>query len=199
MQRALRTWGTPITLILLLALLGYGAWWGWNSLTRPPAPVTPDPCVSQSMETLKSTQVTVRVYNGGGKTGLAGSTAAVLRTKGFKVPVVDNTEEVITNTVVVGKSVDDPQVQLVAGFFPAHALRADDRVDSTVDVLVGSEFGGIEETAATEITVPGGQVCLPASMSPTPTPGETPAEGEAPAGEAPAGEQPADPAPAQPS
>ena len=97
MQRALRTWGTPITLILLLALLGYGAWWGWNSLTRPPAPVTPDPCVSQSMETLKSTQVTVRVYNGGGKTGLAGSTAAVLRTKGFKVPVVDNTEEVITN------------------------------------------------------------------------------------------------------
>lgn len=193
MQRALRTWGTPITLILLLALLGYGAWWGWTSLTRPPAPVVPDPCVSQSMETLKSTQVSVRVFNGGGKTGLAGSTAAVLRTKGFKVPVVDNTTEVITTTVVVGSKADDPQVQLVQGFFPASAVRGDGRVDSTIDVLVGSEFGGIEENAATEIAVPGGQVCLPATPTPTPAEGESaPAEGEAPA-------EGGEPTPAQPS
>lgn len=170
MQRALRMWGTPITLIALIALLAYGAWWGWNALTRPITEPKPDPCVTTSASVLNATQVTIRIYNGGGRQGLAGSTAAQLRTKGFRVPTVGNTEEKVGATVIVGMAEGNPEVALVAGFFPGATIRADQRVDSTVDVLVGSEFGGFNTDAPVEVAVPGGVACLPSSAEPTSAP-----------------------------
>lgn len=168
MQRIVRMWVTPITLLLLLGVLGYGAWWGWRNLTRPAAPVQRDPCVTQSVgPDLTPDKVTVRVYNGGGKTGLAKSVRAQLQASGFKVPYHGNASDKITGTVIVGASADYPEVKLVAGFFPESTIRADQRADRSVDVLVGSAFVGFNDKAPTSIPVPGGTVCLPGSQTPS--------------------------------
>ena len=59
---AARLYGRTCPLVLL-ALLGYGLWWGWEQLTRPFSDSTP--CVTQSASVLITTQVTVQVFNGG--------------------------------------------------------------------------------------------------------------------------------------
>ena len=48
-------------------------------------------------------------------------------------------------------------------------IKADGRPDHTVDVLIGTEYAGMNPKAATSIAVPGGAVCLPASSTPTPS------------------------------
>ena len=166
-----RRWTTPLTLLMLLGLLGWGLWWGWGQLTRPPQIAPPPPCVTQSASVLASGQVTVRVYNGGQTAGLAGQITEQLKNKGFVTKSPSNTDEAVAGTIVIGASIDAPAVVLVAGFFPEVELRADGRTDGTVDVLVGDAFAGFNDAAPVEIGVPGGTVCLPgASGSPVPAP-----------------------------
>ncbi len=166
MQRYLRLFGTPITLLLLLGVLVYGAWWGYRNVTAPFAGNTPDPCVTQNVgKELKSGQVSVRVLNGGTQVGLAGRVGAELTGAGFKVTDVGNTSEIISSTVVVGASKNAPEVKLVLGFFKGATVRADQRTDGTVDVLVGDKYAGFNAKAARQISVPGGVVCLPAGAS----------------------------------
>lgn len=166
MQRYLRLFGTPITLLFLLGVLAYGAWWGYRNVMAPFPGSTPDPCVTQNVgKQLKSSQVSVRVLNGGTQVGLAGRVGAQLTTAGFKVTDVGNTSEVVASTVVVGASKNAPEVKLVLGFFKGATVRADQRKDGTVDVLVGDKFGGFNTKASRQISVPGGVVCLPASAS----------------------------------
>lgn len=173
-QRVLKALVTPVTLLALLAVLLYGAWWGYKSFTaEPPAP-EPTPCVTQSATVLKSADVSVRVLNGGFTSGLAGKVSANLKAKGFKILRVGNTDERIKATVIVGKDAESPEVKLLTALFPKSEARPDGRVDGTVDVLVGSEFAGIDDKAPVEIAVPGGSVCLPASPSPSPVPSPAP-------------------------
>lgn len=186
MGRSWRRWATPITLILLLVVLGWGLWWGWEQLTRPPQIVPPPPCVTQSASVLNSSQVTVQVFNGGQISGLAGQVTEQLKNKGFVTRSPTNTSEAVGVTVVVGGVADSPAVQLVLGFFPGAEVRADGRTDGTVDVLVGNDFAGFNDGAPTEIGVPGGTVCIPGANVPTPqnpqVEGEPPQEPPATAG-----------------
>ena len=175
MRSSLRRWATPITLLMLLGLLGWGLWWGWQQLSRPAQVVPAAPCVTQSASVLTSTQVTVQVMNAGSVAGLAGQVTEQLRNKGFTTKPAANTDEPVGNTVVVGATADEPAVQLVLGFFPGAEVRVDGRTDGTVDVLVGDSFGGFNDAAPTEIGVPGGTVCLPGS-----TPAQAPAAPVAP-------------------
>ncbi len=170
MHRYVRLFGTPITLLVLLGVLFYGAWWGYQNVIKPPPARVPDPCVTQSVGSqLKTSQVTVKVYNGGSKTGLAGTVGAQLKAAGFKVAYIGNTDERIAKTLVVGASAENPEVKLLLGFFKDATVRADQRSDGTVEVLVGREFGGMNPKAARTMAVPGGAVCLP-SPTPSPTP-----------------------------
>ncbi|WP_203567952.1 LytR C-terminal domain-containing protein [Aestuariimicrobium ganziense] len=183
-RKVLRALVTPLTLAVLLAFLGYGAWWGYRNVMRPIPARPPDPCVTQSVgPKLKSSQVTVNVYNGGYKQGLATTVAKALKAKGFMIKHVDNTDERIKTTVIVGADANNPEVKLVAAHFKNATVRADQRPDHTVDVLVGNTYGGMDAKAAVEIAVPGNSVCLP-SPSPTPTP--TPATPATPAATPPA-------------
>lgn len=166
MTRTWRRWASPITLLLLLGLLGWGLWWGWEQLTRPPQDTTP-PCVPQSASVLTSDQVTVTVLNAGSIPGLAGQVSEQLRNKGFVMRAPGNTDEPVSNTVIVGGSPDEPPVQLVSGFFPGAEIWPDERTDGTVDVLVGDAFDGFNDEAPTEIGVPGGTFCLPETSRPT--------------------------------
>lgn len=168
--RVFRIVRTPLTLLILLGVLCYGAWWGYTNVLADVPPLPPEPCVEQQLPNsqLRSTQVTVNVYNGGNRRGLAGDVGRGLRDKGFRVLKTTNTKEKISSTVIVGANPSNPEVVLVKGFFKKATVRADNRKDGTVDVLVGDKYGGFDKKAPTTITVKSSKACLPPSMSASP-------------------------------
>ena len=171
--RIFRAVRTPFTLLLLLAVLCYGAWWGYSNVIREVPPAPPAPCVEQKLpkNRLKSSQVTVSVFNGGDKRGLAGDVGRSLRERGFKVQTTTNTLQKVQKTVIVGAGTKNPEVLLVKAFFKDAEVKADKRVDGSVDVLVGNRYGGFNKKAKTTYTVKTSKACLPAQPTPTPTVG----------------------------
>ena len=165
--RVFRIVRTPLTLLILLAILCYGAWWGYTNVLKPVPELPPEPCVEQSLPNsqLKSSQVTVSVYNGGDRRGLAGDVGRSLRGKGFKVQRTTNTAENISQTVIVGANAKNPEVILVKGFFKDATVRADKRTDGTVDVLVGDKYGGFNKKAKTSVAVKSAKACLPSTQT----------------------------------
>lgn len=161
--RIFRIVRTPITLLLLLGVLCYAAWWGYTNVLQPIPPAPAQPCVDQSLTKgqLKSSQVTVKVYNGGNKRGLAGDVGRALRDRGFNVIRTTNTAEKISKTVIVGADAKNPEVLLVKRFFKDALVKGDKRVDRTVDVLVGSKYGGFNKGAKRTYTVNADTLCLP--------------------------------------
>jgi len=168
--RILRAVRTPLTLVVLLAVLCYGAWWGWTNVIRKVPPAPPTPCVPQKVAKgqLRTSQVTVSVYNGGDKRGLAGDVARSLRDRGFKISQTTNTGEKIQKTVIVGSASGNPEVRLVKTFFKDAVVRADKRPDHTVDVLVGNRYAGFNKSAKKTFAVKSSTVCLPPQASASP-------------------------------
>jgi hypothetical protein len=165
--RVFRIVRTPLTLLILLGILCYGAWWGYTNVLAPVPELPPEPCVVQKLPNsqLRSAQVTVNVYNGGDRRGLAGDVGRALRDKGFRVQRTANTGENIKETVIVGANAKNPEVVLVKGFFKDATVRVDKRTDGTVDVLVGNKYGGFNKKAKTVVVVKSAKACLPSSQS----------------------------------
>jgi hypothetical protein len=169
-MRIVRMIATPVLLLALLGFLTWGAWWGYRNVMAPVPAHLPDPCVTQSVgQTLQASKVTVSVYNGGYVAGQANTVAKALKAKGFIIKHVDNTDQRIKQTVIVGAAATNPEVKLVAGHFKGATVKADNRPDHTVDVMIGTAYAGMNGKAATSIAVPGGAVCLPTSATPTPS------------------------------
>lgn len=160
---------TPITLLVLLGILAFGAWYGYKQVTKPGPTEPPVPCTTTSGKTLTSKQVTVTAHNGGSKRGLAREVANNLRAKGFILRPSQNSDERITRTIVRGAKVDSPEVKLVAGFFKNPKIEADNRIDGTVDVLVGNDFEGMNLSAPVQIAITEG-ACVAPTTTPTPSP-----------------------------
>ncbi|MDR1449351.1 MAG: LytR C-terminal domain-containing protein, partial [Propionibacteriaceae bacterium] len=139
-RRVFRALRTPITLILLIGVLAGGAVWGYHLVVTGVRPVQPSPCVMVAMPELTPESVVIRVYNGGSTRGLANSVAKELRGLGYIVSAVGNTDEIISQTIIVGFSADSPEVQLVASQFLQPGIRVDGRIDHTVDVLIGDDI-----------------------------------------------------------
>ncbi|MDO5287963.1 MAG: LytR C-terminal domain-containing protein [Actinomycetia bacterium] len=170
-REVIRMARTPVTLLVLLLVLGYGAWWGYQRVVAPFTPPPPQACVSQNLTVLKSNQVTVRVLNGGGVRGFGSEVGKVLRSRGFNVKGIGNTDEKITvPVIIVGAAQENPEVQLVASQFQQVEFRVDQRPDHSVDVLLGPKVGDVMPGAGfkTEIAVPSGTACLP-SQTPSPS------------------------------
>lgn len=169
---------TPITLLVLLGILLFGGWWGWKHLMMPLPADMPTACETRSVgKELKAPDVTVNVLNGGMSRGLATSVSKTLVTKGFQVNDVGNTDERIGDTIVRGATTDAPEVKLVAGYFRNAKVEADNRIDHSVDVLVGNNWipagnpnASFIDDAPASVAVPGGTACLPPSQTPTATP-----------------------------
>ena len=161
--RVFRIVRTPLTLLVLLGVLCYGAWWGYSNVLKPTPPEPPTPCVPQrvSQGQLKTSQVVVSVYNGGSKKGLAGDVGRSLRQRGFKVTKTANTGQKIQKTVILGAGAKNPEVLLVKGFFKDAVVKADKRPDHSVDVLVGNDYGGFNKKAKQTLAVRAKTVCLP--------------------------------------
>ncbi|SDS55585.1 LytR C-terminal domain-containing protein [Microlunatus soli] len=166
--RVFRIIRTPLTLLILLGILAFGAWWGWNNIVAPPKKTPPPPCVQTKVtdKALKSSQVTVKVFNGGDKKGLAGDVTRQLRAKDFNALDPANSNDEISKTVIVGNAAKNPEVLLVKSFFKGATVKADGRDDHTVDVFVGNKYGGFNSKAKSSYPVKTSTVCLPASASP---------------------------------
>ena len=165
--RVFRIVRTPLTLLVLLGVLAYGAWWGWTNVLKETPPAPPPTCVPQRVKAgeLRTGQVSVSVFNGGTKKGLAGDVGRSLRQRGFKVLRMSNTDEKIGKTVIVGAGAKNPEVLLVKRFFKKSTVKVDKRPDHSVDVLVGNDYAGFDKGAKTTFKVKAKSVCLP----PTPT------------------------------
>lgn len=168
--RVFRIVRTPLTLLILLGILCYGAWWGWNNVIAQVPELPPPPCVEQPLPNsqLRSAQVSVSVFNGGDRRGLAGDVGRALRDKGFRVLKTTNTGENVKETIIVGANAKNPEVVLVKGFFKDATVRVDNRTDGTVDVLVGDKYGGFNKKAKTAITVKSATACLPSTQTASP-------------------------------
>ena len=170
MARVFRATRTPLTLLVLVALLCYGAWWGYSNVLKPIPAAPPEACVNQKVPQgkLRSSQVVVNVYNGGSKKGLAGDVGRLLRERDFKVQRTSNTNEKVKRTVIVGAGAKNPEVRLVKAFFKEAKVRVDKRPDRTVDVLVGESYAGFNKKAPKSLPVKTKTVCLPPAASASP-------------------------------
>ena len=92
---------------------------------------------------LRTTAVTINVYNGTDRAGLAGSVAKSLRSQGFKVANVAN-DPLGKPTGGVGEVRHGPAgvaaATLVATKLPGSKVVRDERTDGTVDLVLGSRF-----------------------------------------------------------
>jgi LytR cell envelope-related transcriptional attenuator len=166
-------WRTPITLVVLIAIVVGGVWWGWKSLTES----TADPnCVQQKLPNNRMVpdQVVVNVYNGGAKAGTAAETAAVLEKRGFNIGKIMNEPhgKKINVLAVRGTTAKAPEVLLVAGQMSQKAsVYADNRPDHTVDIVVGKGFTAVNPKVLPSVMVPSNQtVCIPAPKGTQPIP-----------------------------
>ena len=168
-MRIVRLIATPLLLLALLALLLWGAFWGWQNLTAPLPEPEPTPCVTVSTDLITVQDVSVNVYNAGFKSGLANRVSTRLRGVGFNIMRVDNTEERVTSGVVIRTNEENrPAIRLVTSYFADFTLEFDDRIDGTIDVLVGSDFQGFGDKPLKSVTA-GKTLCVMPTPSVTPT------------------------------
>lgn len=168
-MRIFRLIATPVLLLGLLAFLIWGAFWGWRNLTAPLPPPEPTPCVVQTTDIVTASDVYLRVYNGGFTSGLAYRQAQRLETAGYNIVRTGNTEERIKETLIRGNRDNQPGIRLVSSQFNDVTIEYDERVDGTIDVLVGSDFGGEGESPLAQVAS-GGEICIPPAHDPDASP-----------------------------
>ncbi len=176
MRQVIRVIKTPVTLLALLSLVVFGGVWGFRNATAAIPPRAAEACVMTDVGgKLTTDRVTVRTLNAGLRGGLAKRVSTNLRSVGFYILKVNNSEDRMAQTVIVGNAPDSPEVRLVAGFFKGASTQGDGRVDHVVDVLLGDDYQGFLASAPNYVTVKG-PVCLPEmpSSAATPTATETP-------------------------
>lgn len=153
---------TPVTLLALLALVYFGAKWGWNEFQKPVPPRPPEPCVVKQVgPQLKPEHAIVRVFNATETNGVGRRAATVLRANGFHVIKIGNAEKPENGLRIVGFKKDSPEVVLVAGQFKNPTVVADGRADHSVDIYIGNGYTGFKEPPLASVAVKNGEACLP--------------------------------------
>ncbi len=115
MRQVIRVIKTPVTLIILLALVAVGGWWGLNNATAAIPPRPPEPCVKIDVGgKLTPKYVTVRTLNAGLRGGLAKRVSTEPAIGRLLHPQGQQQPTACAETVVIGSSKDNPEVKLVA-------------------------------------------------------------------------------------
>lgn len=144
---------TAITLLALCAILGAAVFFGWRTLTAPgpwdDAGAAATGCVEGLSEgdLVRTTDITVSVYNAGTQSGLAGRTQEELLGRGFLPGDLGNAPEDIgkvRRVAVLAPKENDPAAMLVARQFGKKTqVREHDDIGSGVEVVVGDRFRGL--------------------------------------------------------
>jgi hypothetical protein len=143
---------TAVTLLVLLGLLVAGTWVGWRTLS---APVADDGSSEprcrgdvKSGDRLATSDVTVSVYNAGGRSGLAERTQEELTARDFIAGDIGNAPAGLGDVRLVrvlAASRQDPAALLVARQFGRDTfLQVSQRdLGPGVDVVVGDDYVGL--------------------------------------------------------
>jgi LytR cell envelope-related transcriptional attenuator len=154
---------TPITLLVLLALLVAGAYFGWRSLTAPAAqaPVSRHhkaPCRTHTIKPghrISTHDVRVNVYNAGSIVGLADNTMVALVKRGFRQGSIGNTGSGshVSAVQIRAPKPKSPEARLLAKQFQGKVTmrRAKHSRGQALNVVVGNAFRGLAKHAPTSI------------------------------------------------
>jgi hypothetical protein len=145
-----------VTLLLLLALVIGGAWYGWRAVTADPSTSTNTSAGSAGEQCgvpgapANPADMQVNVYNGTSRNGLAKTTAAQVTEHGFVVLNVDNDPqgERVTDVAVVRGAPNSENAYLLLAYVPGARFVADGRADPSLDLVVGDLFQAVTAPAA---------------------------------------------------
>lgn len=169
---------TALTLAVLAGLIAVGAVVGWNTLTASfPTSLSPSParpaCTNRLVDAgkpLRSSDVTVSVFNAGSRPGLAERTLSALTTRGFQPGQVGNAPSgaPVRTAQVWTTTKGDAESRLVALQFgrqtKVHLTNVD--LGPGVDVLVGDNFHGLAKAPQVLKVSKPEKVCVPLGPSP---------------------------------
>lgn len=137
-----------------------------------PSPIPTDSCPAGPFEMVDPATITVNVLNSTSIAGLAGNAATSLDERGFTVGAIGNRSIGRTNmtAIVVSGPAGYAQALTLQRTIPGTVYVEDERPDTTVDVVLGSDFEAL--VAPEEVNAePGGLTCeLPSTASGTPAP-----------------------------
>ena len=140
---------SAVTIAVLCTLLLIGALWGWSEATKPlPGKAEAPTCVRQVIERgekLYPDQVVVSVFNGSGRSGLAGSTSAQLAERGFVAGDVADSPQPAATTQIWSSDPTNPAVQLVQQQFKGAEVVPGNPIGVGVVVVVGEKFTALRK------------------------------------------------------
>jgi hypothetical protein len=179
-ERQAVIFGTLITALMAAGLLGVGVYFGaipapFNVPFATPSSDVAAPCPPEGALPVPYDQITVNVYNGTTRTGLAGATAGELAARGLVIGATGNeTRGGYDGTVLIRTGPAGlAGAYTVAAIFDGAVVVLDARADATVDVTVGASFDSARppEQAALDPAVPltPPEGCAPVGATPAPT------------------------------
>lgn len=141
MSGALRS---ALTLAFLGLLVVVATLWGWSAFTEPfpedePVAICESETIPAGTE-VRRDQVVVSVFNGSGRSGLAGSTSAQLEERGFVAGDVADSPQPAASTQIWSSDPTNPAVRLVQQQFKGAQVVPGDPIGVGVVVVVGEKF-----------------------------------------------------------
>jgi LCP family protein required for cell wall assembly len=129
-------------------------------------------------KTVPRSQVSVTVFNGAGRSGLAGQTATALRSAGFTVTGTRNADTSYARTVVRYAPGNDAQARTLAATIPGADLQEKAGIGDSVQLVLGANFAGVRSggSAGSSSGGSGGSGGAAASSSPASAPSRTAAD-----------------------
>ncbi len=140
---------SALTLGVLTLLVVVAAVWGWAALTEPlpqeePVAICEDTALTAGAE-VRRDQVVVSVFNGSGRSGLAGATSAQLAERGFVEGDVGDSPLPAATTQIWAADPTNPAVQLVQRQFKQAKVVQGDALGPGVVVVVGEKFQSLRK------------------------------------------------------
>ena len=138
---------SALTLAVLALLVLVAAVWGWAAFTEPfpedePVPICESATVAAGEE-VRRDQVVVSVFNGSGRSGLAGATSAQLEERGFVAGDVADSPQPAATTQIWSSDPTNPAVQLVQQQFRGAEVVPGDPIGVGVVVVLGKKFSSL--------------------------------------------------------
>lgn len=162
---------TPLTLMVLLAVLVGASWYAVRKLQEPPRLSPPGHCVAALVKPVprgaaavfRIRQVKVTVFNSPrGRAGLASATSSALANRGFVTGAPGN-DPTGTPGVALVRAADRrlPAVALVLAQVPGATFAVVARNDPSVDLVLGPRFRSLAPRPAQAVAITARSVAFP--------------------------------------